>query len=116
MALVERAMSHKRRQVTRMDASQSAIAAALEQAGCRVFSIGYPCDLLVYVPNGTIRQTGILTWGQLWQWRTLECKVALKSGKPRLDKRQDSQAAFLRETHTPVVTTAAEALRAVGLA
>lgn len=99
-------MSFTRRQVTRIDGPQAEIVQALRKVGCRVELVGRPVDLLVHHAR----------WGDHW-WRLLEVKetTGKRAPKPRLDKRQKAQAAFLAETGTPVVTSPIEALRALHL-
>lgn len=86
----------------RKDATQTAIVEALRAKGCEVFSIGYPCDLLVLIPAFPPGSEPIV--------RLLECKP-LK----RRRKDQPEQDDFLARTGTPRVRTPEEALRAVGL-
>lgn len=102
---------HKRRQVTRTDGPQAEIVKVLREAGCRVEIIGRPVDLLVQCP-------AIYVKGYIRLWQPLEIKdvIGKRAPKPRLDKRQKAQAAFLEETATPIATTPAEALRVLGIA
>lgn len=82
------------RRAARVDATQQSIVKALRDAGAYVYVIGLPCDLLT-------RYRG--------RWLPIE----VKSGKHR-DPRQKAQAAFLKAQEVPVVTTAIEALIAIG--
>ena len=86
----------------RVDASQAGIIEALESAGYEVYR-QLPCDLLVRK-----KSTGKLS--------LLEAKTPTgkRSPKARLDKRQAAQAEFCERTGTPYVTSAIEALRALG--
>jgi hypothetical protein len=89
------------RYARRKDKSQDEIVAALRSAGWRVWIIGWPCDLLCFK-----RGRGL---------RTLECKTARgKAGTAPLRKDQQEQNAFCEITETPRVTSAMEALQAVG--
>ena len=87
-------MSYARR-MTRPDATQSAIVAALRQCGVQVWIIGQPTDLLTFYRG---------------KWLPLECKPELYK-RPRAD--QKAQTAFLKATGTPVVKTVQEAYTAV---
>jgi hypothetical protein len=82
------------------DSSEPAIIQALEAVGAEVWTIDKPVDLLIRFRK---------------QWHLLEVKTPYgKRQKPRQDKRQEEQIAFLAHTDTPVVTTPMEALRAIG--
>lgn len=89
------------RYAARVDTTQSEIVEALRKAGWNVLVLGYPVDLLCD-KNGEIR--------------LLECKTPTgkRTPKARLDKRQVAQAEFCARTKTPYVTSAIEALRALG--
>ena len=87
-------MSYARR-MTRPDATQSAIVAALRQCGVQVWIIGQPTDLLTFYRG---------------KWLPLECKPQGYK-RPRAD--QKAQTAFLKATGTPVVKTVQEAYMAV---
>ena len=86
----------------RVDLSQAAIIEALEKAGWEVFR-HLPVDLLC-----RRRRDGKLA---LIEAKTRRAK---KSNQVLLDKRQRAQAEFCERTGTPYVTTAEEALRALG--
>jgi hypothetical protein len=95
-------LSYKRPQIHRADESQSPIIEALEKAGWHVWIIGRPVDLLV--------------WKAGKGFHCLEAKTARgkKNPKPVIDKRQKEQIEFIETTGTPRVTSAVEALQAVG--
>lgn len=76
------------------DLVEPEIVNALEAIGAQVWR-KLPADLLVY---------------RLGRFYVLE----VKDPKARKDKRQKAQQAFLDLTHTPIVRTADDALRAVG--
>lgn len=86
----------------RVDFSQAEIIAALEKAGYEVYR-QLPVDLLVRK-----RSNGRLA--------LLECKTATGKRNPTAKWRRDqeTQNEFCRRTNTPRVTTAEEALRALG--
>jgi hypothetical protein len=86
----------------RVDLSQAEIIEALEKAGWEVFR-HLPVDLLC-----RRRRDGKLA---LIEAKTRRAK---KSNQVLLDKRQRTQAEFCERTGTPYVTTAEEALRALG--
>lgn len=82
------------------DTSEGPIIAALERAGAEVWPLDYPVDLLIRFRE---------------KWHLLEVKTPYgKAGKARKDSRQEAQITFIATTGTPVVTTAIEALRAIG--
>lgn len=89
------------RYTARTDKTQQPIVDAVRAAGWMVFLIKIPCDLLCW-KNGT--------------WRTLECKTPTgkRAPKARLRSDQRHQNDFCADTRTPRVTTAEEALRALG--
>ncbi len=89
----------------RKDATQTAIVDALRSRGCLVFIIGYPCDLLVCVPDPFDSSH---PGGR--NWKLLECKP-----EKRKRKDQPKQDEFLAQTGTPRVRSPEEALKAVGL-
>lgn len=111
----------------RIDSSQNAIVAALRKAGCKVWVIGWPCDLLVQTPVRSIAEwtvngpldprTHAPLFIQRRSMHTMECKTPYgkKAPKARVDKRQAAQLAFLAETDTHIATTPQEALRALHL-
>lgn len=84
----------------KVDRSQAAIVRGLAQAGVQVFVIRTPCDLLCYLQG---------------RWRTLEVKTPTRRGRPPKRYDQNAQQEFLASTNTPVVTSLAEALAALGL-
>lgn len=86
----------------RVDLSQAEIIDALEKAGWEVFR-DLPVDLLC-----RRHRDGKLA---LIEAKTRRAK---KSNQVLLDKRQRTQAEFCARTGTPYVTTAEEALRALG--
>lgn len=88
-----------KRWATRKDAVQKDIIAALERAGCEVWVIDQPIDLLTLYRG---------------RWMPLECKTPQKNGKPRVRNDQQQQVALINRTAIPVVTTPIEALRAIG--
>jgi len=88
-----------KRWATRKDAVQKDIIAALEAAGCEVWVIEKPVDLLTNFRG---------------QWLPLECKTPQKNGKPRKRNDQPEQTETIERTRIPVVTTPVEALRAIG--
>lgn len=90
------------RRASRRDASEPAIVAALESAGCTVYR-HLPVDLLVIHPAFPHHA------------RLLECKTPQANGRKRSRHDQAEQEAFCETTDTPVVTTPEEALRALGL-
>ncbi len=84
----------------KVDTTQADIVAALRKAGWLVWIISEPCDLLCF---------------RAGQFRTLECKTPRnKAGDPRRDKRQKAQDEFIALTGTPRVTSAEQALKAMG--
>jgi hypothetical protein len=85
-----------------VDLSQAEIIDALDKAGWEVFR-HLPVDLLC-----RRRRDGKLA---LIEAKTRRSK---KSNQVLLDKRQRTQAEFCKRTGTPYVTTAEEALRALG--
>jgi hypothetical protein len=92
-----------RRWDARRDENEPEIVEALEAVGVLVYR-ELPCDLLVRRHSDP---PGIL--------RTLEVKVPKASGEAKLDKRQKEQAKFVADTGTPYVTTAEQALQALGV-
>jgi hypothetical protein len=82
--------------MTRPDASQGEIVAALRHACVTVWIIGRPCDLLTFYRG---------------RWLPLECKP---EGHKRPRRDQETQSEFLAIYAVPVVRTAIEALEAVG--
>lgn len=84
------------------DASQPEIVKALRDAGWSVWIIGRPVDLLC--------------WKAGRGFRCLEAKTARGKRNPKavIDKRQKEQIEFISRTGTPRVTSASEALLAVG--
>lgn len=88
-----------KRWATRKDAVQKDIIAALEAAGCEVWVIEQPIDLLTLYRG---------------RWMPMECKTPQKNGKPRKRTDQADQTELLQRTAIPVVTTPIEALRAIG--
>ena len=85
------------RRAAKVDISQTPLVKSLRTAGIHVWTIRYPCDLLLRF------------WcnrHQAFCWQTLEAKTAYgkKAPKPRVDARQTTQQAFLADTDTPVVT------------
>lgn len=86
----------------RPDESQAAIVKALREAGWYVWIIGRPVDLLC--------------WKAGKGFRCIECKTARGKKDPKavVDKRQKEQIQFIETTGTWRVTSAAEALLAVG--
>lgn len=95
-----------RRWNAQRDANEPDIVDAIEAAGCQVWR-ELPVDLLVRVPRDP---PGVL--------RTLEVKVLQGKRNPKvvLDKRKVAQAEFCRDTGTAYVTSAEQALEALGLA
>lgn len=89
------------RHAAKSDANQPDIVKALRKAGWTVTVLRWPVDLLCD-KHGVVR--------------LLEVKepTGKRAPKPRLDKRQVEQAEFCARTRTPYVTTAEEALRALG--
>jgi Holliday junction resolvase len=89
------------RYAARVDATQAEIVEAIRKAGWNVVQLKHPVDLLCD-KNGVIK--------------LLECKTpkGKRSPKLKLRKDQQAQAEFCRRTMTPYVTTAEEALRALG--
>jgi hypothetical protein len=79
---------------SRKDVVEDGIVKALEQAGCEVWVIERPCDLLTLFRG---------------RWMPLECKTG-----PKLRKDQPEQTALLTRTQIPVVRTPMDALRAIG--
>jgi hypothetical protein len=90
------------RYARRKDTSHDEIVQALRNAGWSVFEIGRPVDLLV--------------WKAAKGFRCLEVKTARGKRNPKavIDRRQKQQIEFIETTGTPRVTTAFEALLAVG--
>jgi hypothetical protein len=88
-----------KRWATRKDAVQRDIVEALETAGCEVWVIEKPVDLLTLYHG---------------RWMPLECKTPQKNGKARKRNDQPEQAEVITRTRIPIVTTPIEALRAVG--
>lgn len=90
------------RYARRPDESQPAIVEALRNAGWSVWIIGRPVDLLCWKPGRG--------------FRCLEAKTAYGKKNPKavIDKRQKEQIEFIDVTGTPRVTSAQEALLAVG--
>lgn len=88
-----------KRWATRKDSVQRDIIAALEAAGCEVWVIEKPVDLLTNFRG---------------QWLPLECKTPQKNGRARKRNDQPEQTAVIERTRIPVVTTPVEALRAIG--
>jgi hypothetical protein len=85
------------RWATRTDTTQAAIVEAIRKAGWKVWVIKLPVDLLCWHPGADV-------------WQPLECKTPTKSGKAKLDKRQEEQNRFCDETFTPRVTTPEQAV------
>jgi hypothetical protein len=96
-------VSHYRRQVTRTDAAQPDIVKALRKAGYRVEIIGRPVDLAVMHPDYGPGMALLM-----------EVKTPADKGatKPRKDKRQIEQEAFVAETGARRVWTEEMALSA----
>lgn len=88
-----------KRWATRKDAVQKEIIQALEAAGCEVWVIEKPVDLLTNFRG---------------QWMPLECKTPQKNGKARKRNDQTEQAELIQRTAIPLVTTPMEAFRAIG--
>lgn len=90
------------RYARRPDESQAAIVKALRDAGWHVWIIGRPVDLLC--------------WKEGRGFRCLEAKTprGKKNPKAVIDKRQKEQIDFINTTGTWRVTSAQEALLAVG--
>lgn len=84
------------RYARRIDSSQASIVDALRAAGCTVFIISKPVDLLVTYEG---------------RWQPMECKP--EGAKPRSD--QAIQTALCELLHIPVVKTPQEALEVMGL-
>lgn len=95
------------RYAKRTDTSQEKIVEALRAAGCQVYIIGKPCDLLVRYFSRS--------YGH-YLWTTMECKspYGKKNPKARVDKRQTEQIKFLNDSGTQIVLTPDQALRIVG--
>lgn len=87
------------RRAARVDVNQSEVVLGLRAAGILVFIIKEPCDILTYQPAKDV-------------WKPLEIK---KPGFVRPRKDQEKQNRFLRDTKTPIVRNALEALQALGL-
>jgi hypothetical protein len=83
------------RYATKRDTAEQPIVDALERVGAQVWPLDYPVDLLVRFRD---------------QWYLLE----VKTGRSKVRKTQQAQANFIATTHTPIVRTPMEALRAVG--
>lgn len=85
------------RAAAKVDAAQHPLVKALRTAGIDVWSIRFPCDLLVRF--WCLRH-------QTYCWQPLEVKTVYgkNNPQPRLDSRQKAQQFFLRETDTPIVT------------
>jgi|SRR5688500_9553889 len=94
-------MSRMPKYRAKTDATQGDIVEALRKAGWEVHVIRKPVDLLC-LKHGTAR--------------LLEAKTATGKRKPAAKWRKDQQTQneFCRRTGTPRVTTAEEALRALG--
>lgn len=88
---------------TRKDTAQKDIVAALEQAGCEVWVVERPWDLLVR------RHCWMPGWVM-----GLEVKTPQANGKARKRTDQADQAETIQRAGVPIVTTSMEALRAVG--
>jgi hypothetical protein len=86
--------------IHRKDNSKDAIVAALKAVGVGVWLIGRPVDALLFYKR---------------QWIPMEFKTPQKNGKRRIRKDQQEQEEFIRLTGCPVVTTADEAFRALGI-
>jgi hypothetical protein len=80
---------------SRKDEAEDDIVKALEGAGCEVWVIEHPVDLLTLYRG---------------RWQPLE----VKTGKYRPRKDQAEQTVVLQRTQIPVVTTPLEALKAIG--
>lgn len=93
------------RYANRIDLVQPEIVSALERAGFVVWVIGKPVDLACRRPS----------WPP-GMFQLIECKTPYgkRDPKARVDARQSAQIEFIEETRTPVVTSAEEALMAVG--
>ncbi len=88
-----------KRWATRKDSVQKDIIAALEAAGCEVWVIERPCDLLTNYRG---------------RWLPMECKTPKANGEPRKRSDQAEQTELIERARIPVVTTPLEALRAIG--
>lgn len=92
------------RRARKVDSSQTAIVAALRQAGVDVFIIGQPVDLLTHY-------RGV--------WRPIEVKPAaepgIRVGRLAIRRRtdQERQSEFIRTFAIPVVRTPLQALEAI---
>ena len=92
------------RHARRADTTTPDIVGELRERHYIVEHLGRPVDILVRNPRWPTNT-----------WKLLECKSRkLKSGKPVLDKRQKDQQEFCEQHQVPYVTTAEEALRALG--
>ena len=92
------------RHAARVDATQAEIVAALRAAGCSVWVVGLPVDLLVGKS------------GQTW---LMECKTLTGKRKPKPAKYTDLQTGFMatwRGGPVVTVTDAEGALRAIRVA
>lgn len=98
-----------RRYAAKNDTAQPDIVEKLRAAGVKVWIIGQPCDLLCYYWSKD---------AQRYLWQTLECKTPYGKRDPKavIDKRQKAQIEFLQDTGTPIVLTADQALKVLGLA
>lgn len=90
------------RYARRKDTSHDEIVSALRGAGWSVYEIGRPVD--------------VLCWKAAKGFRCLEIKTARGKRDPKavIDKRRIEQNDFISKTGTPRVTSAQEALLAVG--
>lgn len=85
------------RRAAKRDASEPGIVDALQAVGAHVERLSLPVDLLVHFRG---------------HWHLLE----VKTPGVRPDKRQLAQHRFCAEFSVPIITTPAEALRAIGAA
>jgi hypothetical protein len=93
-----------RRRINKVDAAQEDIVDGLKLMGMLVWFIENPCDLLVYYYSRRRNEK---------RFQTIEVKTATRTGKPRKRYDQQTQNDFLAETHTPVVMTLDEAIKAL---
>ena len=92
------------RYALKTDTVQAEIVEGLRKIGVRVEVIGQPVDLICqYWSKGH----------QQFLWTPMEIKTPTKAGRPRSDKRQKAQLAFIAQTQCPVVTTLEEAIAAL---
>jgi len=90
------------RYAAKTDATEPEVLEAIERAGWKYWRIRVPCDLMCWHPGHDI-------------WQPIEVKplVGKRNPKARVRTDQPQQTEFLRETGTPVVATAEEALLAL---